>query len=298
MISASHNPAIYNGVKIFPPAAPSWRTHWRIVENRIRELLPIYAGAATPGDFAPGARMDEEPALAAGYTEHLCASVGAGLDGLRLAVDCAHGANWRIAPRVFQELGAECLLLGIQPDGHNINEACGSMHPETLCRAVRQSGAHAGICFDGDGDRVIFSDEQGRLVDGDQCLYLLARLSDLTPHSQDIVGTVMSNLGLEVALRGLGFSLLRAPVGDKFVHEMMLKRGAEIGGEQSGHIILRKYANTGDGLLTALQVLAILKRSGRPLSELLDGFQRYPQILINVPVSTKPPLEEMESTIR
>jgi phosphoglucosamine mutase len=295
VISASHNPAQYNGIKVFSRKGAKLEDELEDrLEARIAELkASLTAESRAPEDFT-AAPMDEDPAYAAGYAAHLRESVGIDLQGMRLVVDCAHGANWRIAPRMLEELGAELTLLGVNPDGHNINAACGSMHPDIMCRAVRESQSQVGICFDGDGDRVILADEHGCLVDGDHVLYLLARHSDLSPTSREIVGTVMSNLGLEVALKRLGFSLLRAPVGDKFVYEKMLERGVEIGGEQSGHIILRKFASTGDGLLTALQVLSVVRRQARPLSSLLDEFRKFPQLLLNSHVSRKPPLEEID----
>jgi phosphoglucosamine mutase len=295
VISASHNPAQYNGIKVFSRVGAKLADDLEDrLESRIAALLPSLAREDAPADFSSPGPMDENPVYAAGYEQHLRQSIGIGLGGMRLVVDCAHGANWRVAPRLLKELGADVTVLGAGPDGENINTACGSMHPEIMCRTVCESKADVGICFDGDGDRVILADEQGAVVDGDHVLYLLARYSDLSPGSREIVGTVMSNLGLEVALKRIGFTLLRAPVGDKFVYEKMLKRGAEIGGEQSGHIIIRKFASTGDGLLTALQVLALAKRQGAPLSELLTGFRKFPQILLNARVWSKPPLEEID----
>ena len=295
VISASHNPAQYNGIKVFSRIGAKLADDLEDrLESRIAALLPSPAREDETADFFSPGPMNENPVYAAGYEQHLRQSIGIGLEGMHLVVDCAHGANWRVAPRLLKELGADVTVLGAGPDGENINTACGSMHPEIMCRTVHESKADVGICFDGDGDRVILADEQGGVVDGDHVLYLLARYSDLSPGSREIVGTVMSNLGLEVALKQLGFALLRAPVGDKFVYEKMLERGAEIGGEQSGHIIIRKFASTGDGLLTALQVLALVKRHGAPLTALLSGFRKFPQLLLNAQVSRKPPLEEID----
>lgn len=295
VISASHNPARYNGIKIFSMAGTKLddRLEERI-EARIAELVHKFSSDTFHADFPLCDLLIEEPSFTHGYLAHLRNSIGIRLDGMRLVVDCAHGANWRLAPRLFKELGADGLLLGAWPDGNNINAGCGSLHPEAMCQAVRETEASLGICFDGDGDRVIMADERGNIVDGDHVLYLFARCLNAGKPGRTIVGTVMSNLGLEVALDKLGYRLLRAPVGDRFVYEKMLEEDAEIGGEQSGHVILRRFASTGDGLLTALQILGILQREKAPLSSLLESFRKFPQVLVNVNVERKPPLEDMD----
>jgi phosphoglucosamine mutase len=217
------------------------------------------------------------------------------LPGWRLVVDCAHGASAAYAPPLFTALGAEVIAINAAPNGRNINLDCGSLHPETLQRAVLESGAQLGLAFDGDADRLLLVDERGRLVDGDQVLFIMAEY--LAAHDQlqgkRVVATVMSNLGLEVALRERGITLVRTSVGDKYVLEELLARGGSLGGEQSGHIIFPKISLAGDGLLSALEVLRVLAATGRSLGALASGFTRYPQVTINVPVRRKPPFAKV-----
>jgi phosphoglucosamine mutase len=215
------------------------------------------------------------------------------LDGLKVVLDCANGAAYKVGPAVFGELGAELTLLGVDPNGRNINDGVGAMHPEKAAAVVREVGADIGICLDGDADRCMLIAENGELVDGDAVMALCAE--DL--HGRGvltgggIVGTVMSNLGLEVFLHALGLELVRAPVGDRYVVEAMRAKGYNLGGEQSGHVLFLDHNRTGDGLITALQVLATMLRSGRPLSELGTRMTRFPQTLVNVKVADKRPLE-------
>ena len=206
-----------------------------------------------------------------------------------MVVDCAHGAAYKVTPEVLRELGAEVTVLNAQPDGRNINLDCGSVHPEVVCAAVRRAKAHVGLTHDGDADRVLLCDERGRLVDGDQMLAICAL--DLQARGLlaggGVVGTVMSNYGLELALKKAGIALERAPVGDRYVVEAMQRGGYVLGGEQSGHIVFFGHQTTGDGIVTALQVLAVMQRTGRTLSKLAGAMTRFPQILLNVPTARR-----------
>ena len=216
--------------------------------------------------------------------------------GVRLALDCAHGAACRIAPEIFSRLGADTLVMGNQPDGKNINRHCGSMHPEELSAMVVREEADIGFAFDGDGDRVVVVDRTGRILDGDHIIYLAAQdlreLGNLDGGA--VVATVMSNLWLEKALAAIGVRMLRAPVGDRYVLEEMLRGGYILGGEQSGHIIFLREATTGDGVLTALKLLDLLRRRRTDLAAWADGIVRCPQVLINVPVASRPPLQSLD----
>ncbi|MGI4880490.1 MAG: phosphoglucosamine mutase, partial [Janthinobacterium lividum] len=215
------------------------------------------------------------------------------LDGLRIVIDCAHGAAYKVAPMALWELGADVIAIGVDPDGFNVNAAIGSTHPEAMQERVVASGAHIGIALDGDADRLIVADENGKLVDGDQLMALV--VTDWAKKGKlkggGLVATVMSNLGLERYLQGQGLTLERTNVGDRYVLEAMRARGFNVGGEQSGHIILRDYATTGDGLVAALQILSVLVTSGRPASELLHLFDPLPQLLKNVRFAGGAPLD-------
>jgi phosphoglucosamine mutase len=215
------------------------------------------------------------------------------LDGLKVVVDCANGAAYRVAPQSLWELGADVVALGIEPNGFNINRDCGSTAPDALCRKVRQVGADIGIALDGDADRVLLADEHGTLIDGDQLLAVVAenwakggRLA-----GGGVVATVMSNLGLERFLRGLDLNLLRTPVGDRYVVERMRSEGYNLGGEQSGHIVMSDYTTTGDGLVTALQILSVVIASGKPVSEVCKRFDPVPQVLKSIRTNGSNPLE-------
>jgi phosphoglucosamine mutase len=215
------------------------------------------------------------------------------LDGLRVVVDCAHGAGYRVTPEALRELDAEVIAMGIEPDGFNINHECGSTEPAALCLKVKEMRADIGIALDGDADRVIIADERGRIVDGDQLLAVIAESwqADGRLAQPGIVATVMSNLGLERYLGNLGIALVRTPVGDRYVLEHMLRDGYNVGGEPSGHIILSDYTTTGDGLLAALQVLAVVKKQGQPVSKVCHRFDPLPQVLKNVRYRSGKPLE-------
>jgi phosphoglucosamine mutase len=294
MISASHNPYQDNGIKLFGPDGFKLSDE---VEARIEARM----AAGMAGELAPASDLGRATRLedAVGrYIEYVKASFPRGLrlDGLRIVVDCANGAAYRVAPTVLHELGADVVPLGVHPDGFNINAGSGSTHPEAMAEAVAREGAHIGLALDGDGDRVVMADEAGALLDGDQLLAVIARAwheSGLL-RGGAVVATVMSNLGLEEYLRGLGIGLVRTRVGDRYVVERMLADGLNLGGEQSGHIVLSDHATTGDGLLAALQVLAALVKGGGPASSALRPFQPIPQRLMNVPVNGTAPLRDRE----
>src|SRR6266851_396993 len=215
------------------------------------------------------------------------------IGGLRVVVDCANGATYRVAPAALWELGAEVIAIGVEPDGFNINKECGSVAPEALCQKVREVRADIGIALDGDGDRVIIADEKGHLIDGDQLMAVVAEswLRDGRLSKPGIVSTVMANLGLERHLAGLGLALARTPVGDRYVLEYMREHGFNVGGEPSGHVILSDYTTTGDGLVTALQVLAVVKNQSRPVSQVCHRFEPLPQVMKNVRYKAGKPLE-------
>jgi phosphoglucosamine mutase len=231
------------------------------------------------------------------YLATLRASVPAGLDldGMRVVVDCAHGATCRVAPRLLRALGAAVVTLGVRPTGTNINAGVGALHPERLQARVRALDGAVGLAFDGDGDRLMTVDERGDVRDGDHLLAIFAGALRARGELRGgvVVSTVMANLGLERALAALGVGMARTAVGDRYVLEEMLRRGANLGGEQSGHIIFLDHATTGDGLLSGLQLLRILRESGRPLAELAAPVTKYPQVLVNVPVRAKPALNTL-----
>lgn len=288
VISASHNPYEDNGIKFFG------RDGFKLpdaLETRMEEL--IFSGAIdsvrpTAAEIGKALRIDDAIGR---YNEFVKSSIPRGMDlsGLRVVVDCANGAAYKIGPRILIELGADVIPLYDQPNGMNINQGCGSLHPEMISRAVIANRAHIGIAYDGDADRVIFCDENGRVVDGDAVMALCALhlLKQGRLRHNTLVATVMSNLGLELAMQEAGGRLLRAAVGDRYVMEQMLAGGYNLGGEQSGHIIFLDHNTTGDGLITSLQVLAIMQQDGRPLSELAACMRTYPQVLVNVRVKEK-----------
>ena len=291
MISASHNPYYDNGIKLFGPDGFKLSDEIEAeIERKMRMNgeLPL----ATAGELGRATRLGDAHGR---YIESLKSSFprGMSLAGLKIAVDCAHGAAYQVAPDLFYELGAEVVRLGTSPNGFNINAGCGSTHPEALCRAVVEHKAQIGIALDGDADRVVIADETGQLLDGDQILALIARNWQREGRLKGgaVVATLMSNLGLEQFLSGYGLCLLRTKVGDRYVVETMRKGGYNLGGEQSGHIVLTDYATTGDGLLAALEVLAVLIRSGRPLSETGRPFRPLPQKLQNVRLQGRIDLE-------
>ncbi|CAH2604652.1 phosphoglucosamine mutase [Rhodovastum atsumiense] len=282
MISASHNPYEDNGIKLFGPDG------YKLSDETEAGIEALMEGDLTPQLAAPSrlGRASRLEDAAGRYIEAAKASFPRGLrlEGLRIVVDCAHGAAYRVAPTVLWELGAEVIPVGVAPDGFNINRGCGSTVPEMMCTEVKRQGAHLGLALDGDADRVILSDEQGTIIDGDQVLALIAgswgEAGRLTGDA--IAATVMSNMGLERFLAGRGLRLERTQVGDRYVMERMREKRLNLGGEQSGHMIMSDYATTGDGLLAALQVLAVLVQSGRPASEVMRVFTPFPQKLKSV----------------
>lgn len=302
MISASHNPYQDNGIKFFSndgfklPDEMETRIEELIVSNEIAHLRP------TADAIGKAYRIDDAEGR---YIEFVKRSLPKELDfqGVKVVVDCANGAAYKVAPKVLRELGAKVEVIGDEPDGMNINAGCGAVHPELLQKAVREQGAHLGVALDGDADRAIFVCEQGRVVDGDHIMAMLAldlhRQGRLA--KQTVVGTVMSNFGLELAMTKAGITLERTAVGDRYLLERMSTDGYNFGGEQSGHFIFLDHNTTGDGLLSALQVLSLMKRMGKPLSELAQAMTAVPQVLLNVNVTKKPNLDtvlELQRAIR
>ena len=290
MISASHNPYEDNGIKLFGPDG------FKLSDGTEAEIEALMADGVT-GRLASSAQLGRAARLddAAGrYIESAkaCFPRGLRLDGLRIVVDCANGAAYRVAPTVLWELGAEVIPIGVTPDGFNINLDCGSTTPGLLCSEVRNHGAHLGLALDGDADRLILCDQHGVIVDGDQILALIARSWSEAGRlaGGGVVATVMSNLGLERFLANRDLVLHRTKVGDRYVVERMRTTGCNVGGEQSGHMILSDYATTGDGLLAALQVMAVLVQDGRPASEVMQVFTPLPQRLRSVRFSGPSPL--------
>lgn len=288
VISASHNPFQDNGIKFFG------RDGFKLsddAEERVEELLVSEdLGKARPAPDKIGNARDVDDALGR-YIVFVKNSIPRDMtfDGIDLVLDCANGAAYRAAPLVFEELGAAVSGLGVHPDGKNINMGCGSLHTEILREHVRSTGANIGVALDGDADRVIFADEKGNEVDGDQIMGLIAW--DMLKRGQlrkgTLVATVMSNIGLELAMREMGGSLVRTAVGDRYVVERMRRDRLNFGGEQSGHLIFLDQSTSGDGILSALQVIRIMKETGRPLSELVQRVRKYPQVLRNVEVRTR-----------
>jgi len=289
MISASHNPFEDNGLKAFGPRGAKLADD---TEHEIEELI-LDAGLADPGEHDGAVKAD--PELVREYLGHLAEVVTpAGcLEGMRLVLDCANGSASEIAPEVFRGQGAIVETIGTDPDGRNINLDCGSLHLDRLARAVVDAGADAGLAFDGDADRCLAVDRKGRIVDGDCILYTTGRRLKRDGHLKhdSLVATIMSNFWLEEQLAVAGIRLLRAPVGDKYVLEKMNDENLVLGGEQSGHVIFRDHASTGDGILTGLKLLEA-HVAGPPIEEILDDIQPYPQVLLNVRVREKPDLRD------
>lgn len=293
MISASHNPFQDNGIKVFSHAGlkfPDEREE--LLEAGILEFLSSSA-------IAEPLALEEDRAFDEQYMGYLASTMPIGLRGTRIVVDGGNGAAFQLGPELLRRLGADVVPIHCQPDGRNINLHCGALHLDSLCEAVVREGAHLGVAFDGDADRALFADGRGRVVDGDGVLYLcglhykernrLHAASGLPA----VVATVMSNLGLEVALRDAGIGLLRTAVGDKYVLQEMLASDLLLGGEQSGHIIFREFATTGDGILSCLRVLEVMGESGKSLDELVEDFAVFPQKLVNIRVREKRPFAEI-----
>ena len=294
MISASHNSFSDNGIKLFGPDG------YKLSDQREAEIEAfmeegLQEGLAEPRDLGRVVRVDDSQAR---YIEIVKATFprNMGLNGLRVVIDCAHGAAYKVAPAALYELGAEVIPIGVEPNGLNINEECGSTHPKAMAKAVKEYRADIGIALDGDADRLVICDEKGEVVDGDQIMAIIARswadAGRLT--GGGVVATVMSNLGLERFLGARGLKLERTQVGDRYVMERMREGGFNLGGEQSGHVILSDVSTTGDGLISALQVLEVLARSDQPMSALGRQFEPAPQLLKNVRFSSGKPLENKD----
>lgn len=290
MISASHNPYEDNGLKVISHSG------YKLADSVELELEGSIEEWLASGKEAVPAQLNVDPSLDHLYTNYLAGTVS-GSFPMRLVVDCANGSATEVAPHLFPQLGATVDWLGVSPNGRNINLNCGSLHLEKLQERVLETEADLGIAFDGDADRALFVAGSGRVVNGDVVLFLTGTALKSTGHLPGdlVVATVMSNLGLEKALEAHGVTMLRTPVGDKYVLEEMLRRGASLGGEQSGHVIFSDYATTGDGILTALRVLEILRDSGKSLDDIVDQVRTYPQKLVNVRVKQKKPLAELRS---
>jgi phosphoglucosamine mutase len=298
VISASHNPWTDNGIKVF--SGDGYKlpdAHELAIEQEIFALLQNLQAESAPA-AKPAPSLPGEASLRHAYIDWLAGNVKADLSGLRVLVDCANGAATAEAPELFRAAGVQATFLSALPDGQNINDNCGALHPETVARALAEQKGQfdMGVTFDGDADRALFSDANGRVVNGDAVLLLAAR--DMQARGvlagATVVATTMSNMGLEIALRNSGIRMLRANVGDKYVLEEMQKTGATLGGEQSGHVIFRDgEATTGDGLLTALRVMEIMARSGRPLADLVSDLKVFPQIIQNIRVREKTPFTQV-----
>ena len=281
MISASHNPVGDNGIKFFG------HDGYKLTdaeEERVEELVhrsPGEPGAVRPTGSAIG-RLAAEPGALAAYVDHLVAA-GGDLSGLRVVVDCAEGAAFEVAPTVLERLGCEVTAIHAAPDGANINDGCGSTHPDVVARAVRDRDADVGLAYDGDADRLIAADHTGAVIDGDTILAILAERLHRAGRLDTVVTTVMTNLGFHRAMEGLGIGVETTKVGDRYVLEAMREHGHLLGGEQSGHVILADHATTGDGILTAVQLLTTMAESGRSLADLSAIMRKLPQVLVNVP---------------
>jgi len=299
VITASHNPYADNGIKFF--RADGYKLDDKI-EDEIENL--VFSGEIEnirPTADAVGKAVRIDDALGR-YIEFAKASFPRGLtlEGLRIVVDCAHGAAYKSTPCVLRELGAEVIVYGNQPDGMNINQDCGSMHPEAMCRKVVEHKAHLGIAHDGDADRVLLCDEKGNLIDGDDIMAIAAldMLAQKTLAGKTLVATVMSNAGLEAAIKSAGGKVIRTAVGDRNVIDEMLRGGFNFGGEQSGHLIFRDFGTTGDGLVAALQMLRIVKARQTPLSKLAKCWARFPQLITNVRVREKIPFAQLDGVLK
>jgi phosphoglucosamine mutase len=294
MISASHNPFDDNGIKLFGPDGYKLSDE---VEHRIEALLDgdMTKRLAKSRELGRAKRID---GVHDRYIEFAKRTLprNLSLEGLRVVIDCANGAAYRVAPEALWELGADVVPIGVEPDGFNINRDCGSTAPDALCRKVREMRADIGIALDGDADRVVIADEHGQLIDGDQLLAVIAASwrDDGQLAKPGVVATVMSNLGLERYLQTLKLSLVRMPVGDRYVLEHMREHGYNLGGEPSGHIILSDFTTTGDGFVAALQVLAVVKKLDKPVSQVCRRFTPLPQVLKNVRYRSGKPLENSQ----
>jgi phosphoglucosamine mutase len=289
MISASHNPYRDNGIKVIDHSG------FKLPDEQEHGLEKQIFAWLESGESAEPKPLAVDEGLDRAYVSHLAATLPSGLEGLRIVADTANGSASYLAPELLEGLGAKVECIHCTPDGKNINLNCGSQHLESLRARVLATGADIGVAFDGDADRALFVSHSGKIVDGDAVLLLCAVPLHAIGRLNEVVATVMSNLGLERALKRHGIGLVRAAVGDKYVLEQMQRRNAPLGGEQSGHIIFRDYATTGDGMLTALRVLDVIRSSGKDLDQLTAEIQIYPQLLVNVRVRERKPLEELAS---
>jgi phosphoglucosamine mutase len=307
VISASHNPYQDNGIKFFS------RDGFKLPDETELHIERLVLDGGTEADGGREFQRLRPTATRIGKAKRVDDAIGRyvvflkslfprelTLDGVTVVVDCGHGAAYHVAPAVLEELGAKVVPLNVRPDGKNINRACGAVHPEGMARAIRRARADLGMALDGDADRVILADEQGRIVDGDAIMALVGRamLARGELARKTVVATVMSNLGLERALAPLGGRVVRTPVGDRHVVEAMRAGGFNFGGEQSGHLVFLDHVTTGDGVAAALNVLAVMARQGKPLSELATCFEPMPQVLVNVPVREKRPLSALPGVER
>jgi phosphoglucosamine mutase len=299
VISASHNPFQDNGIKFFS------RDGFKLSDELEMEIERLVLSSnldeirPTAERIGKAVRIDDALGRYVVFVKNSFPKEMT-LDGIKMVLDCANGATYKAAPLVFEELGAQVTALGVKPDGHNINKNCGSLHPEVICGEVLRTGSHIGVALDGDGDRVIVSDEKGQEVNGDQIMALIAR--DMMDRGclkkSTLVATVMSNVGLEVAMKQMGGTLVRTTVGDRYVVERMRADGFNFGGEQSGHLIFLDENTSGDGILSALQVMRVMQATGKPLSELANIVQKFPQVLKNVEVRERKNLEEIPEIAR
>lgn len=294
VISASHNPAEDNGIKFFDKSGYKLSQE---LEEKIEKLVlnnHFKTEEHTGKKIGKAKRIDDAQGR---YIEYAKGSIqNQSLKGLKIVLDCANGAAYKIAPLIFEELGAEVVVLNNNPDGLNINKNAGSLHPQIISEKVRRTGADVGIALDGDADRIIMVDERGEIVDGDEiiALYTKNAVDQGNMNSRLVVTTVMSNLGFEQALKNMGVDLIRTDVGDKFVAEKMRETGALLGGEQSGHIIFQEYSSTGDGVIAGLQILKVMQNTKKKLSELKKAMKKYPQILVNIKVKEKKPISQLK----
>ena len=284
VISASHNPYYDNGVKFFS-------VHGTKLPDEIEDEIEHYIDSPMTTVESAGLGRAKRMGDAAGrYIEFCKASVPTRLhfEGLRVVVDCGHGATYHIAPHVFSEIGAEVVSIGVEPNGLNINDDCGATKPQKLAETVLAYRADLGIALDGDGDRLIMVDHKGEVVDGDELIYIIAKSKlEAKELTGPVIGTLMTNLGMELALKRLGINLLRAKVGDRYVMELLVEHNGILGGENSGHIICLDKTTTGDGIISALQILAEMQHSGKNLHELKSGMTKFPQVLLNIKTKTK-----------
>lgn len=291
VISASHNPFYDNGIKAFTPSGKK-------IDDQLEREVEADIEKGSEAGVAKGASIHDSSGaeFRRSYLDHLAGAAGhLRLNGYKIVLDCANGAASALAPRLFRDFGADVIAINDSPNGRNINENCGSLHLEHLQAKVIETGANFGVAFDGDADRALFVDEKGNLVDGDATLWIMAKF--MQDHDElksgKVVATVMSNIGLEIALKSRNIDLVRTSVGDKYVLDELLRSGIEIGGEQSGHIIFPQRSLVGDGMMTALRVLEAIQDKGAAFSEMTAGFQRYPQVLVNVKVGEKRPFDEV-----